>query len=942
MEFGLLGPLLVRSGGRALPVRPGKQRALLAALLLNSNRTVSVDELAEVLWGTGPPPSLRASLQNYVLRLRRSMGDTGHARIVTEPGGYLITVGSGELDVDRFEALLTAARRSAKAGSWADAATTLHGALSLWRGQPLSGVQSDSLVLREVPRLTELRLQALESRIEAELQLARHGEVIAELRQLTAAYPLRERLHGLLMLALYRDGQQASALAAYQAARSALISELGTEPGRELRELQHQILTGGQALAANPTSDGAQLHGRAGRPGRWPGPRVPQQLPAPPPHFVGRAAELTALTRSLGEASGVMPIAAIAGTAGIGKTALAIHWAHQAASQFPDGQLHADLRGFSPSGTPLTPAAAIRLFLEALGVPPRRIPADLAAQAALYRSLLAGRKMLVVLDNVRDPAQVRPLLPGTPGCLVLVTSRNQLDGLAVADGARLLTLDVLTDPEARELLGSRLGDARVAAEPAAVAGLTVLCARLPLALSVVAARAAARPRLSLAELAAGLRGAQARLDALGTGDAATDVRTVFSWSCQQLSGPAAEMFRLLSAHPGPDITAAAAASLAAVPAGHARRALTELAGAHLVTEHVPGRYECHDLLRAYAAEQVSSSGTEAARRAAARRVLDHYLHTAGAAALLLHPYRNPIELAPPQPGVAPEELADRGEALAWFQAERPVLLAAVRQAAAAGFGPLAWQLPWAVATFFNWHGHWQDLADTQEYALAAARDLGDRAAQVQARHYLAQARIRQGDFAGATAHLTQALELGRQLGSGITQARAHLDLGHIFEVQGRNRDALGHAAQALGLYRASGHRPGEADALNAIGWCHAQLGDHLQALSHCGQALAVYRELENQPAQAATLDSLGYVHHQLGHYDEAIDCFQRGIDAHGQASDQHLLAEMLTHLGDAHAAAGDSRSACRAWQRALAILGELGHPDAGQVRSRLDRGAGTG
>jgi DNA-binding SARP family transcriptional activator len=588
MEFCLLGALLVRRDAAALPVSSGKQRVLLAALLLRANAVVRVDDLARDMWDGSPPPSARASLQTYVMRLRKALGADGHRRIVAQPDGYLIRVEAGELDVDLFAARLAAAQEDARAGRYAEAAAGLEAALGLWRGEPLADVPSETLALRELPRLDELRLQALECHISARLRLGRHAEVIAELRQLTSTHPLRERLHALLMLALAGSGQRADALAAYRAVREVLVDELGIEPGPELRELQRQIL-------ADDTADCES----AGLP-------VPRQLPGAVPAFAGRSAELARLAGLL-EAATVgetVMVFAIAGPAGIGKTALAVHWAHQLAGRYPDGQLYLNLRGFGPSGPPMSPGEATRNLLQSLAVSPDRIPASPDASAALYRSCLAGRRMLILLDNARDPGQVRRLLPGHPGCLVVVTSRDHLAGLVAADGARLLVVDKLEAGPAREMLAGRLGQDRVAAETDAVAELTALCVGLPLALGIVAARAAARPGLSLAVLAAELRDARSRLDWLSTGEAVTDMRTVFSWSLQQLTPPAMRMFQMLGLHPGPDITVPAAASLAGVPPGQARAALAELARAHLLTEGAPGRHSCHDLLRAYATELV--------------------------------------------------------------------------------------------------------------------------------------------------------------------------------------------------------------------------------------------------------------------------------------------------------------------------------------------------
>jgi tetratricopeptide (TPR) repeat protein/transcriptional regulator with XRE-family HTH domain len=671
---------------------------------------------------------------------------------------------------------------------------------------------------------------------------------------------------------------------------------------------------------------------------------VPRQLPGLVRHFVGRDSELAALTGLLdqvgtsdGSPSAVV-ISAIGGMAGVGKTALAVCWAHQVADRFPDGQLYVNLRGFGPTGAPVTPAEAVRLFLDGLGAAPERIPAGLDAQAALYRALLAGRRMLIVLDNARDPAQVRPLLPGAPRCLVLVTSRNQLTGLAAADGANLLTLDVLSDAEARELLERRLGPGRVTAEAAAVSELAGLCARLPLALSVVAARAAARPGLPLAALAAELRGARARLDGLGTGDAATDVRTVFSWSCQQLSGPTARMFRLLGVHPGPDITVPAAASLAGVPPSRARQALAELAGAHLITEHAPGRFSLHDLLRAYAAEQARGHDSDAGRRAAVYRVLDHYLHTAAGAARLLDPAIEPVVLAPPWPGTAAGQPADHRQAMAWFEQEHQVLLAAVTLAAGSGFDVHAWQLPWAMAGFLRARGHWQENAATQRMALAAATRLGDAAAQALSSRLLGAACTYLGDHEQARGHFASSLTLYQRLGDRLGQARIHRTLGELAERQGRYADALGHDEQALRRYQAIGDKPGQAAALNNIGWDHGRLGDYQQARAFCRQALALCAGTGDRWLEGVVWDSVGYAEHHLGNLAEAAACYQRALSLKREVGARPAEAGTLTHLGDTHHAAGEPAQARDAWQQALAILEDLHHPDAGQVRAKL---AGT-
>jgi DNA-binding SARP family transcriptional activator len=929
-EFLLLGQLSVRTGGTPVPVRAAKQRAVLAALLLRANRVVTIEDLAEVLWGEDLPSTARAGVHNYVMRLRHSLGLAG-SRITTQPRGYLIRVAAGELDLDRFEALLREARTAARQGGWAEAAERAAAALALWRGEPLGDVGSDLLVAREGTRLAELRLQALETRIDAELHLGRPAEVIAELSQLAAEHPLRERLHGLLMLALYRDSRQAEALAAYQHARDVLIDELGAEPGPGLQELQQQILAADPALAR--PSAGASTPAPASQ--------VPRELPGDVAAFTGRAAELTELGLILlsqpDQAGAAKPtaavISAVSGTAGVGKTALAVHWAHQVADRFPDGQLYVNLRGYDPD-QPVPAADALAGFLRALGVPGQEIPNEETERSARYRSLLAGKQMIVVLDNASTVEQVRPLLPGHPGCAVMVTSRDSLAGLVARDGARRLDLDLLPLADAVALLRELIG-ARVDAEPRAAVTLAGQCARLPLALRVAAELAAARPHAPLGSLVTELGDQQQRLEILHAGgDPATSVRAVFSWSCQQLSTETAGMFRQLGLHPGPDISVPAAASLAGIAEEQAGRLLRELARANLIAENVPGRYAFHDLLRAYAAEQARGHYSQTQRDAAVGRLLDHYLHTAARAALLLTPSKEPVTLAPPRPGAAAEQPADQQQALAWFEAEHQVLLAAVSLTAGTGSGH-AWQLPWAMADFLQTRGHYQEWAATQRTALAAATRLGDIAGQAVSGRLLAAACTYFGDFDQARGHFASSLTLYQRLGNRLGEAKVQQNLGMLAERQGRYADALGHAEEALRLYQAVGDKASEAETLNNVGWCHGLLGDYQQARVFCQQALALSAETGYRRTEGNAWDSLGYAEHHLGSLAAAAACYQRALAIHQETGDRFEEAEALTHLGDTRHAAGDLAQAREAWQQALAILDDIQHPSAAQVRAKL-------
>ena len=938
MRFQLLGPLEVRTEtGTAVKVGGPNSRRLLAALLLAANDVVPADRLVDVVWETRPPVSARGNLQTYVWNLRRVLAWPGSPpRLVTGPGGYLLHTEQNELDRDRFQALASRGRELL-AEDPIQARSFLRAALAQWHGPALADLAAGSTGLHTAAaQLDEQRLEVWEDCIEAEHAAGRPAETVAELVGLTLAHPWRENLYRLYMLALYRCGRQADALAAFRRLTSQLRDELGIDPSPRLTALHHSILRGDPALDLAAGARPTLLAARSAGPGRHPS--VPRQLPAPPRQFTGRTDQLKLLNGFLDDAAntgGTVVISAIGGTAGIGKTALAVRFAHQVAARFPDGQLYVNLRGFDPSGSPATPAEALRGFLDALGAAPERIPASLPGQAALYRSLLADQRVLVLLDNARDADQVRLLLPGSPGCLVLVTSRSQLTGLTAVEGARPLTLDVLSEDEATDMLASRLGAERLAGEPGAASELVDLCARLPLALAIVAARAAAHPGPALGALTAELRDARGRLDALATGEAATDVRAVFSWSYQQLSGPAARLFRLLGIHPGPDISAPAAASLAGIPPDETRAALKELTRAHLLTEYTAGRHTFHDLLRAYATEQASTNDSSDHRRAALHRVLDHYLHTAHAAALLLHPAREAIELSPPRPGTVPESFASHGQALAWLEAEYRVLLAAVAQAVDAGFDSHGWQLPWTLANFLDRRGQWDDLLGTQRTALATAERLGDHVGQAYAHRLLGRAHARLRCYEAARTHLGRARDLFRQLGDKEGEANVYLVLAVVSERQGHHDEALGYAKESLRLFRAVGQRVAQGTAENAVGWYFACLGDHQQALRHCQRALRLHRESGNRDGEPTAWDSLGYAYHRLGDFAQAADCYQQALGTYHELPDLYDRAATLIHLGDARQAMGNLHSALAAWQQALAILDDLGHPGAAQVRAKL-------
>ena len=960
-----------------------RQQAVLGILAMRANRVISRGELVDAVWGEDPPASAEGGIYTYVAGLRRVIEPNrslrGPGRVLVSSGaGYVLHLVPGQPDAVAFEQDLGRARQLRKTGDLTGAVVALNSALSLWRGIAFCGVPGPFAETERV-RLGELRSAAAEERADVLLSLGRHEEVVPDLTAMVADNPLRERMRGLLMTALYRCGRHAEALRVFAEGRRVLADELGIDPGADLSRIHQQVLTAdpalavpdGPALVAQMKGDG-EVGGDATGIGSGLGdgrrrPRaegmvtpVPAQLPLDAPGFTGRHDELAMLQEMLpaksagssqastgelstgelspGEASAdqTVPIVVISGTAGTGKTALAVRFGHQVAKRFPGGQLYVNLCGLDPATPPMEPAEALRFFLDALGVPPYRIPADTQGRSALFRSLLDGKRMLIVLDNASNVGQVRPLLPGSPGSLVVVTSRNEMTGLVAAEGAVPLTLDVLSYDEARQMLVRRLGQDRAAAEPEAADEIISSCARLPLALGIAVGRAASRPKRPLTELAAELRDARGRLDALEAGDAVTNVRAVLSWSYDQLSEPAARMFRLLGVHPGPDISLSAAASLAGMARADAGAALRELSRTHMVAEYLPARFTFHDLLRAYAADQAERHDPAPERRAAAHRVLDHYLHTAMAASHRFSPFRSPLQLASPQPGVLPADVADKEQAMAWFDAEVRVLLALIAFADADGFDTHAWQIPWTLGPFFNRRGRWQDYIATQQTALAAAQRLGDTLALAHAYHLLAHVQSQVGDYEAADPNFRRALDLFRELGDRANEAVVLNGLAGMLEKQEHYPEALAVALDALRMLKAVGHWWTQATLENGVGWLYAHLGQYDRALTHCQRALSLHRDSGNRGGTADTLDSLGYVYLHLSDIAAAKAHYTKAIEAYREIGAPFGEGNSLAGLGDALLTEGDLVAAEAAWHESVAILDRLPHPLADEVRARLD------
>ena len=927
MDFYLLGPFDARVEGRRIAMGRRQERRLLGLLLLEPGRVVPLHRLLDLLWDGEPPARARAAVHTYVARLRSRLAPHGVA-LVTQGEGYVAEVAPERVDAHRFAALVADARASADPLTRAALFTA---ALSLWRGPLLADSASDALRERVGTRLRELRLTAVEGRAEANLAAGRAEEATADLAEAVEQHPTREGLVGLFMIGLYRQGRPADALTAYHAARQHLIDELGIEPGPDLRRLYERILRN------DPTLVVPEPAGSAPPPSPPTAGTVPAQLPLDVRGFTGRRAELGHLDRTLHDPQAgpnAVPIVAISGTAGVGKTALAIHWAHHVRARFPDGQLYLNLRGYDPASAPLRPDEAVRRLLDALAVPVGRRPSNLDAQVGFYRTVATGRRLLIVLDNARDADQVRPLLPGAPTCHVVVTSRNPLTSLVAAEGAHALALGLLPAPDARELLSRRMGAGRTEAEPAAVDEIVDRCAGLPLALSIVSGRAATRPEVRLDELSRQLGDARTALASLTAGDQVTDVRAVFSWSYHALGDPAARLFRLLGLHPGPDIGAGAAASLAGVPEEVARTLLAELAGAGLVAESVPGRFAFHDLLREYAGELTRRLDPDRERRAALHRSLDHYLHTADRGDRLLDPNRDPVELGPPQPGVGAEHLATYDEALAWFIAEHPVLVGVADQAAREGFHTHTWQFERVLTRALDRRGHWWQAGTVARRAIRAARHCDQPLAQALAHRSLGWAYIRTGRFNQAHCQFRHALRLHRELGD-LGVADTHRNIAVVYGLQGRHRDGLRHSEQALALYRAAGHVAGQAKTLNNLGWQLALLGEAGRAVAYCEQSVELHRQVGARHGEATALDSLGYACHRLGQLDRAVDSFQEAVRIYRELGDRTNTANSLGRLGDTHEAAGDAERARDRWREALGLVDEVGNRDAEELRAKL-------
>jgi len=880
VRFALLGGVEAHVDGRSADIGHARQRSVLAALLVDANAVVPTGQLVDRVWGDDPPQRATGTLHSYLTRLRRVDGGS----IVRRAGGYSLVVEDPlTIDVHEFQSLVAQARAT-------DDPALYERALALWRGEALAGLDSEWAV-QERARLARERLAAELDHTDLRLRLGQHAALVPELLARAGEHPLDERVAGQLMLALYRAGRQAEALSRYDAVRRRLAEDLGADPGPELRELHQRMLTADPVLSTR-------------RPVV-----VPRQLPAPPAWFAGRAAELAALSQALAGGDS-MPVATVWGNGGIGKTALALRWAHRHLDDFPDGQLHVNLRGFDATADPVPSSVALRAFLEALGVAGGDVPTDLDGQAALYRSLLADRRMLVVLDNAADSAQVGPLLPGSPTCAVIVTSRDRMAGLVSNHGARPLSVGLLDDAAASLLLGDRVGAARLAAEPEAVSELLACCAGFPLALSLVAGRAQTRPGFPLAALAAELRDAATRLGVLDEDDPGAGVSAVLSCSYRALPAEQARVFALLGLSPGPDISLGAAAALAGLPVARIGPALRALERLSLLHQDVPGRWRMHDLVRLFAVSQVSD-----APEPALRRLVAFYVHSGAAADLTLGVFVQDVEYVPLPADCQPDEPAD---GMRWLDTERACLLAVQRVAVELRWHDAVWQLGWVTATYCYRRGtHLDNLAFWEAALTALSHVDSDTAVIIHRQVGRAYSRVQR--FPESLDHLQTALGLVDHERDPVNLCRTEQAIALVYKRLREWQPALDHQLAALDAARRTGSPIWVGEALNLVATFAARLGRHDWARSRCEEALALFQQHNDIENEADATDVLGVIAAMTGDHATALGNHQRALDLYRQIGNNTVIGATLSDLARAHLALGHLDAARDAFQQSIAV-----------------------
>jgi DNA-binding SARP family transcriptional activator/tetratricopeptide (TPR) repeat protein len=903
MELLLLGPVEARMDGGVLPLGPRKQKLVLAALALQLNRVVSVGRLVELAWPGEPPRTAEHAVRVFVSHLRAVLGPQAGMQLTTEGNGYVLRAERSHVDVHRFRTLV---EQASAADGDSRCVELLDEALALWRG-PALGETADGVAWAGIVHaLEEERLLAVEERIDARLRQGRHREVLAELTGLVEDNPSRQRMTGQLMLALYRCSRGPDALALARRTRARLVEEDGADPAQELRDLEVAILREDPALQVT-----AATYATA----------TPRQLPLCAGGFTGRGREIAALDAMLADDADRPPVVvtAIAGTAGVGKSALTVYWAHRVSGRFPDGQLFVNLRGYA-SGPPMPPVEALGGFLRALGVSSEHVPADVDEASAMYRSLLAGQQVLVVLDNAASAGQVRPLLPGSAGCAVVVTSRNQLRGLVAADGARRITLDVLSDAEATGLLQRLLGANRVAAEPDAASELARACGHLPLALRLAAANLLDRPAHTIAGYLAELQ-VRGRLNALAVpGDPEGSVRAAFDLSYTALEPESQRMFRLLGLVAGPDIAPAVAAALAGIQVEDARARLERLADAHLIDEPAPARFAFHDLLRAYATERAYEEPADA--ETALARLHDHYLASclAVADAAYSHLQRVPLSADESPPT---RSFPDAATAISWADAELVNLVAAVRASADRGPRRPAWLIADALRGYFWLRRCMAEWFAVAEAGLSAALADDDATGTAAAHLSLATAYRCVPRTADARDHCAKAGEFARRAGWASGEAAALATLGILYCEQGQLDQAVQQHREAAAIFRRNNITSGEAVSWNTLGDVYHDLGQLSDALECHRTAYELFSTVDSPSGQALALNGQGKALSFLGHHKEAIVLLERARLMHRQVANRDGEAAALIYLGEAHRRAGHDTLALDVCRQAVALAQQI-------------------
>ncbi|WP_033437838.1 AfsR/SARP family transcriptional regulator [Saccharothrix sp. NRRL B-16314] len=939
LRFEVLGLLRAARGGEEVDLGAAKQRAVLAVLLLARNTPVNRGQIIEAVWGDNTPPSAVNLVQTYVAGLRRALeprrARRAPAELLTSVGdGYLLRVDPTAVDLDEFERGVATAARLRSTGDLVAAATTLDEALGLWRGEPLGGVAG---LFAEVERgrLAERRLAVLEERAELLLLIGRGAELVPSLTTLVGEHPLRERGHGLLMRALCQAGRQAEALAVYREARRVLIEELGVEPGPELRKLQQAVLSGENPEPERPTRPMTL------RPLGESAPAItPAQLPRASATLIGRDDELKRLDGLLAAHPDGGLVLVVTGPAGVGKTALALHWAQTVREDFPDGQLYVDLHGYDPNQEPLGAGEVLSRFLRTLGVPSADIPVTAEERSALFRTLIADRRMVVMLDNARGSTELLPLLPGPPSCVV-VTSRRRLVGLVAHAEARLVELDMLDLDASVAVVGRIAG--RDGTEAAALRRLAVLCDGLPLALRIAAARLAVAPTLRVAELVAELDDEHGRLAALGLEDEDSTVRAALDASRRALSPLPARLLALLGLHPGPDVTGFVVAAMARVRVGEAQRALDALTAANLLSVNEPGRYGAHDLVRVYTRTLAAELPAEV-RREATGRMLDYYLHCADLADGQLPVGRGSVRVAPEHVPAEMPKLAGPAAATAWLDAEQGNIIAAAELAAAPAEAPEwpvhAWQLPYTLSRFLWLRADRTTWLRTTEAALEAATTLGDPEARFVMLFNLGIALAQFQRMDESLARHREALDVARASGDLNAQARALTTVADMLAFLGRPAESEASYREALDVSRSAGSRWAEANAHHNLGLLHMSSRRYDDAKTWLRAAVTMYREVGEQCGESTCHTDLATALLESGGEGEALASARTALSVataaaspYHQAMAHDRLAAVLDRLGLPGAVAH--------WQRALALFTELNAPESDQVRERLARARAT-